>query len=409
MHPLAPPSWDTLRRAAAAALRERRFDDAERWHTASLHLAEAGGASDPRLLASLRDLIDLHGQHLAQLQHAASPAGDDPAGREDRRARAILADRIRRRRRAAAARLVAALETARPLGDPALVDALLQLAELSWDVNEMDALVPLERALALRERALGPHHPATLALVRRLAGWHTTLGDFAAAEPHWRRVLADVDRQAAGRGGNVEDRRGLLFELGKAYNALGRHAEAEATWRAWLALPAPTIPHDPTGYLRALTSLDPLYGAARACAAQGRWAAAEPLFRRAVAAHRRCPDDPIYERAGADWLGLDAGLRDLARTLRALGRDDEAAGYYGAALAARRGARPPWAERDLPPLLREYGATLRALDRVDEAVAAEARAATVQRAVDAHRTEVRAQAMRRGARPRGDQPPLAPA
>lgn len=409
MHSPASHPWDALRRTAAAVLREGRFDDAERWYTAALRAVEAEEADDPRLLISLRDLVDLHDQHLVQLHQAGGAARGDPLGREDRRALALLAARVRRRQRAAATRVLAALEATRPPDDPALVDALLHMAALSWEINELEAFAPLERALALRARALGPDHPATLLLVRRLAGWHATLGDFAAAEPLWLRALADVDRHATEGAGDVEDRRGLLHALGKAYNALGRHAEAEATWRSWLALPAPAIPYDPTGYLRALTSLDPLYGAARACATQGRWAAAEPLFRRAVAAHRRCPDDPIYERAGADWLGLDTGFRDLARTLRALGRDDEAVDCYAAALAARRGGRPPWAERDLPPLLREYGATLRARGRSAAARDVEAQAAVIQGEVDAHRAAVRARAMRPDARPRGGQAPPAPA
>jgi tetratricopeptide (TPR) repeat protein len=258
---------------------------------------------------------------------------------------------------------------------------------MSWEIKEFESFAPLRRALAIRERALGTDHPDVIGLAQLLASYHQCLSGFEAAESLWRRVLASMDRAAA-RGVEVEQGklRYVLGRLGKTYNALNRHADAERTWWRWLALPEQVGLDDPCCGLNGLLSLDAHYGAGRAAIAQGKWAEAEPLLRLAVAAHRRFPRQIVSESDGAIELGFDAGLFDYARALHALHRPAEAASLLEEAPSIHLQS-----DSLLLLMLREYAAVLRKLQRSDEVAKMEAQA-------DVARAEVEEKEARRAAR-----------
>jgi tetratricopeptide (TPR) repeat protein len=87
---------------------------------------------------------------------------------------------------------------AQPGGARLVVDGtpvLLGLALLLQAEGELAAARPLyERALAIRERVLGPDHPDTASSLNNLAGLLEDQGELAAARPLYERALATYER-----------------------------------------------------------------------------------------------------------------------------------------------------------------------------------------------------------------------
>ena len=71
----------------------------------------------------------------------------------------------------------------------------IALLETKGDYGEAEP--PLRRALAIREKALGPDHPDVATSLNNLAGLLHDKGDYAGAEPLYRRALA-IDEKALG-------------------------------------------------------------------------------------------------------------------------------------------------------------------------------------------------------------------
>jgi tetratricopeptide (TPR) repeat protein len=60
-----------------------------------------------------------------------------------------------------------------------------------------EAIVLAEKAVALREKVLGPEHPRTATSLNNLAGLYHAMGAYAQAEPLYQRALA-IREQALG-------------------------------------------------------------------------------------------------------------------------------------------------------------------------------------------------------------------
>ena len=152
---------------------------------------------------------------------------------------------------------------------------LNQTGTLAQYLGDYSAAEPLyRRALAGRERALGPDHPDTLLSVNNLAYLLQAKGDVAAAEPLYRRALAGRERAL---GPDHPDTLLSVNNLAYLLQAKGDVAAAEPLYRRALA-----------GYERALgpdhpDTLSSVNNLAALLQAKGDVAAAEPLFRRAVA------------------------------------------------------------------------------------------------------------------------------
>jgi tetratricopeptide (TPR) repeat protein len=70
------------------------------------------------------------------------------------------------------------------------VSSLNNLAELYHSAGDYTKAEPLlQRALKIREEALGPDHPNTATSLNNLAGLHSDMGDYAKAEPLYQRAL----------------------------------------------------------------------------------------------------------------------------------------------------------------------------------------------------------------------------
>ena len=222
------------------------------------------------------------------------------------------------------------------------------------------------RALAIREQALGPDHPDTATSLNNLADLYDSQGRYAEAEPLYRRALA-IREQALGP--DHPDTATSLNNLARLYEPRAgtrrRSRCTAAPWRSasrrW-ALTTPTRPSASTTWRRLYGSrastrrrsrctAAPWRSASRRWArttptrppasttwrclyqAQGRYAEAEPLCRRALA---------ICEQAlGPDHPDTATSLNNLAELLQAQGRYAEAEPLYRRALAIREQALGP--------------------------------------------------------------------
>ena len=221
-----------------------------------------------------------------------------------------------------------------------------------------------KRALAIEEKALGPEHPDIATSLNNLALLYQVQGRYAEAEPLYKRALAIGEKAL---GPEHPDVATSLNNLAELYQAQGRYAEAEPLYKRALAIGEKALgPEHPDVAI----SLNNLAGLTRRKAAmprpslftnapspsregarpgapgcrhqseqsrglyqaQGRYAEAEPLYKRALA---------IEEKAlGPEHPDVATSLNNLAVLYQAQGRYAEAEPLSNAPspLARRRSA-----------------------------------------------------------------------
>jgi tetratricopeptide (TPR) repeat protein len=210
-----------------------------------------------------------------------------------------------------------------------------------------------KRALALYEKAQGPHHPYAAAILNNLATLYLRQGRYGKAEPFllckpfYQRALALYEKAQE----PDHPYAAILNNLAALYLSQGRYGKAEPLLRRTLAIwemaVGPDHPHVATSlnnlavlfdnqgeyakaqplYRRALTicekALGPdhpqvattLHNLAGVYCNQGQYTEAEPLHRRALA---------IYEKAfGPDHPSVATSLYNLADIYSSQGRDAE--------------------------------------------------------------------------------------
>ena len=148
-----------------------------------------------------------------------------------------------------------------------------------------DAQPPLEHALALREKVLGPEHPDVAQSLNNLAELYHAQGRYADAEPHYQRALAIQEKVL---GPEHPDVATSLNNLAALYHAQGRYAEAEPLYQRALAIWEKALGPEHPDVATSLNNLAVLYHA------QGRYADAEPLYQRALAIREKVlgPEHP---------------------------------------------------------------------------------------------------------------------
>jgi tetratricopeptide (TPR) repeat protein len=105
-----------------------------------------------------------------------------------------------------------------------------------------DAQPPLEHALALREKALGPEHPNVAASLNNLAELYRAQGRYADAEPRYQRALIIWEKALGPEHPNVATVRKNYAALLRANNRDAEAERFEAQWsahqppRAWLGI-----------------------------------------------------------------------------------------------------------------------------------------------------------------------------
>jgi tetratricopeptide (TPR) repeat protein len=200
-----------------------------------------------------------------------------------------------------------------------LASALNSLAIALQYQNRFAEAEPLYvRALAIRQKALGPEHPYVATSLNNLAALYDKQGQYAMAEPLYQRALAIKEKALGPEHSDVAT---ILNSLARLYDAEGRYAQAEPLYQRALAIRerilGPEHPHVAT----ILNSLAVLYSV------QGRYAEAEPLYVRALA---------IDEKSfGPDHPEVATILHNLAGLLRATNRHAEADPLLRRSLAIR--------------------------------------------------------------------------
>src|SRR6266540_3334634 len=173
---------------------------------------------------------------------------------------------------------------------------------LSRDGKYDESRPAAERALELREEALGPESPDVAQSLNNLAIIYRDKGDYAKAEPLVQRALAIREKALGPEHPDVAASLNILANL---YRGKGDYAKAEPLVQRALAIREKALGPESPDVAESLTSLAIIYRD------KGDYAKAEPLYQRALA---------IYEKAlGPEHPDAAESLNLLARLYEAKG------------------------------------------------------------------------------------------
>ena len=173
---------------------------------------------------------------------------------------------------------------ARPRRDLDVAAALHELGKTLSEKRDPNARDVFAEALALRERFLGPHHPATAETLVEMGSSLTNLGQCDDAIPLFRRSLQIFDALENGELGVARAK----AELAACFSDQGKVAEAEALIRDVLERYLAVFGEDHPNVMTQRNNL------AVALARQGYYAEAEQLFRELLESRRRSMPDGAY-------------------------------------------------------------------------------------------------------------------
>jgi CHAT domain-containing protein/Tfp pilus assembly protein PilF len=225
-----------------------------------------------------------------------------------------------------AQRALAVREKALGPDHPDVATSLNDLAELYEAKGDYARAEPLHlRALAIREKALGPFHPQVAATVNNLAELYRAKGDYARTEAFHLRALAILEKAFGPSHPNVAR---SLNNLALLYKTKGDSARAEPLYLRALAIREKALGPDHTDVAQTLNNLAQLYQS------NGDYARAEPLYLRAVAIFEKAlgPSHPdvarllnnlaeLYRTEGVPARAEPLQLRAVAIFEKALGPD----------------------------------------------------------------------------------------
>jgi len=173
--------------------------------------------------------------------------------------------------------LLAAIREAEHFGslDARLASSLNNLAEVYHAQKNYAAAEPLhKRALAIREKVLGPEHLDVSVSLNNLAGLYQDQKNYSAAEPLYKRALAVKEKTL---GPDNPDVGASLINLAALYRDQGNTEAAEPLYKRALAIAEKAFgPEDPN-VVASLINLAGLYHD------EEKYSAAEPLYKRALA------------------------------------------------------------------------------------------------------------------------------
>ena len=187
-----------------------------------------------------------------------------------------------------------------------------------------EAILVVERWLAIVESVFGPADPNVAIALNNLSALYEDKGDYIKAEPPLRRALAIVERAL---GPNHQDVATNLNNLGALYYEQGDYGKAEPLYQRALAISEKLVGPQHPLVAKTLNNLATLYTSA------GEYVKAEPLHQRAIA---------IYEKSiGAEHPDFARSLNNLALHYRERSDYAKAEALYQRALALREKALGP--------------------------------------------------------------------
>ena len=247
-------------------------------------------------------------------------------------------------------RAVALRETALGADDPSTLNSVHALGELRFyqgRAEDADAL--LHRAFEGRERTLGPDHPQTLSALSDLGAVAQARGDLDDAEHHYREAY---ERARAALGEDAPSVLSMEHNLGALLHERGQLDAAEASLRHALEGTRRHLGDDHPDTLSSLSLLGSVLRQA------GRLEEAEPIYRESFAARTRV--------LGDEHPSTLLSANNLAMLLSDLGQHEEAEALQRATLATQR--RVLGEEHDATILsLGNLGSILTRLGRAAEA------------------------------------------
>jgi CHAT domain-containing protein/tetratricopeptide (TPR) repeat protein len=309
---------DRLAREFAHFVKAGKLDEAvaaaEKWLAAArlLLAAKPGGADGEKALQQARREI---GTLLEWLALEQSRRGDWPAALRRQRELAELWEQVHGKadyRAADARREVEYLQRLQGFApdDARQLATADRLDTQAWEIETRgkprDALSLAEEALKIRSRLLGENDART-ALSLTLSGrLQDDLGNYAAAEPLYRRAVA-ISRKVLGE--NHPDFAQSLSNLGTVYSAQGAYARAEPLYREALEIVKRVLGEDHPAYAAGLNNLALLYKV------QGAYAQAEPLYHQVLEIYRRVygENHPAYAVALCNLANLLMAREDYAQ------------------------------------------------------------------------------------------------
>jgi eukaryotic-like serine/threonine-protein kinase len=205
---------------------------------------------------------------------------------------------------------------------PAVADALNThglLLRYEGDSDRAEAL--FKRALAAREKSLGTNHPDVADCLNNLAWLYQERGSYAQAEPLFKRALAIREETL---GPDDVDVASTLNDLAVLYYRLGRYAEAVPFYKRAQTIYEQALGPDDPWLSTNLNNLAALY------VTEGQYGEAEPLLKRSLA---------IREKAlGPDHPDVAQGVNNLAQLYAILGRYTQAEPLFQRSLAIQEKA-----------------------------------------------------------------------
>src|SRR6266511_4075716 len=187
---------------------------------------------------------------------------------------------------------------------------------LSRDGKYDESRPAAERALELREEALGPESPDVAQSLNNLAIIYRDKGDYAKAEPLFQRAMAIYEKAVGPESPDVAT---SLNSLANLYRLKGDYAKAEPLVQRALAIREKALGPEHPDVAASLNNLGIIYRI------KGDYAKAEPLCQRALA---------IWEKAvGPEHPNVATSLNNLAVIYRDKGDYAKAEPLYQRALA----------------------------------------------------------------------------
>ncbi|WP_141508825.1 tetratricopeptide repeat protein, partial [Candidatus Chloroploca asiatica] len=161
-----------------------------------------------------------------------------------------------------------------PLGQLALSITIVAAGAMEGHLgNYTSAQAYAARALDIRERVLGPEHPATATSLNNLAELYRAQGQYAAARPLYERAL-DIRERVLGP--EHPDTATSLNNLAELYRAQGQYAAARPLYERALDIRERVFGPEHPATAQSLNNLAGLHYA------QGNYDAARPLYERAL-------------------------------------------------------------------------------------------------------------------------------